>query len=461
LLVARWIDGDASRVLLSPLSVLGLILLGTFATRVVIRFLGIRRPGQVTLMVLGLLAVLLAVRVDQFPNGGAVAWLGTLAGTVADLHPTGATVAFGLGLVLWWRGVQLGSDSPSFPDVEAAFRWNVGALIGFALVLAVGTRPSLQPAIEAQATPFVIGSFFVSLLTLSLARLESLRSRTRSLALNSQWLGVLVAVTGLLVLGALAIAQVLSFDLLVLATRPVFDLIGRILLVLLYIIVIPLAYLIEFLVYWLMSLFTDNSDRQPPQPLAASDIDSFLQRLLAQALPPDVIVVLKALGAILILALALSLVARALARWRPRTTEADATQEERDSVWDAARLRRAFFAWLRRLLRRRSPTLASVPPAPVVHVPVSLTALSSVRDLYRHLLALGHAAGSPRPVAATPYEHLPALSGALEPVDDLEQLTAAYVLVRYAESEPPAAEIDALRLRLERVHPNTPPAEEL
>jgi hypothetical protein len=296
------------------------------------------------------------------------------------------------------------------------------------------------------------------LLTLALARLESLRSRGRALALNTQWLAVLVAVTSLLVFGALVVAQVLSFDLLVLATRPLFDLLGRILLVLLYIIIIPLAYVIEWIVYWLSSLFTDNPDQPPPQPLGSGDIDSILQRLLAMALPPEVLVVLKAVGAVLILAAALLLVARALARWRPRSAETDATEEERDSVWDAGRLRAALWAWLRGLLRRRSPSPAAVPSAPIVELPVAVSALSNVRELYRYLLALGTAAGSPRPVADTPYEHLPALNGSLEPADDLAQLTEAYVHVRYAEDEPLPEAVDALRLRLERVHPSVPAA---
>ena len=80
------------------------------------------------------------------------------------------------------------------------FAWNIGALIAFALVLALGTLPSQQPLLEAQATPFVVGAFFVGLLTMAIGRLESLRTRTRSLGLNSQWLGVLIAVAGLLVL---------------------------------------------------------------------------------------------------------------------------------------------------------------------------------------------------------------------------------------------------------------------
>src|SRR4029453_9057002 len=110
--------------------------------------------------------------------------------------------------------------------------------IGFTVLLAVAVRPNQQAAIEARATPFVVGAFFVSLLTLALARLDSLRTRSRALGLNTQWLGVLIAVAGLLVLGSLALAQVLSFDLLLVATRPLFDLLGQVLLLLLYAIVI-------------------------------------------------------------------------------------------------------------------------------------------------------------------------------------------------------------------------------
>jgi len=106
LLVTRWVDADAPRALLSPLSVVGLILLGALATRTIIRYLGTGRPGQVSLMLLGLVVVLLAVRLDQFPGGDSVAWLAVLASAAADLRLTAPVVALGLGLVLWWRGVQ-------------------------------------------------------------------------------------------------------------------------------------------------------------------------------------------------------------------------------------------------------------------------------------------------------------------------------------------------------------------
>ncbi len=224
LLAALWLGDTAGSGLLSPLTMLALVLLGAAYTTFALRRLG-KHHAQAALIGGALLASLVAVRIDQYSNAGALDWMARLATSLALLLGAPATpvVALLLALLLWRRGAQLASDMPAFPDVEASFRWSIGALIGFAVVLAVGVRPSQQPAIELRATPFVVGSFFVALLTLALARLESLRTRSQALALNTQWLGVLIGVAGLLVLGSLAVAQVLSFDLLLLATRPLFD----------------------------------------------------------------------------------------------------------------------------------------------------------------------------------------------------------------------------------------------
>ncbi len=446
LLAALWLGDTAGSGLLSPLTMLALVLLGAAYTTFALRRLG-KHHAQAALIGGALLASLVAVRIDQYSNAGALDWMARLATSLALLLGAPATpvVALLLALLLWRRGAQLASDMPAFPDVEASFRWSIGALIGFAVVLAVGVRPSQQPAIELRATPFVVGSFYVALLTLALARLESLRTRSQALALNTQWLGVLIGVAGLLVLGSLAVAQVLSFDLLLLATRPLFDLLGRVLLLLLYLVVIPLAWVIQWIVYWLLQLLSPNSNTQPPEAPQPSDFEGFLQRLLAQALPPDVLAALKALGALLVLGVVLLLVARAVARWRPRLAEADATQEERDSVYQAGSLRQMLLAWLRRLFGRGSDTAEDLPPALADDgVAAASPSVSSVRELYRRLLALGASAGAARPFASTPYEHQPSLEAALHAPTPVEQLTHAYVQVRYAETEPGESELREL-----------------
>jgi Domain of unknown function (DUF4129) len=459
-LLGLWSDPAHPHPLLSPPSVFLLVLLGALSTQTLGRRAVTNRGVRFGLVGLGVVAVCLAERADQYPTSSGLEWVVSivvaLGSAVGQL--SAPVLAFALGLYLWWRGVRLGGQAASYPDVESAFKWGIGLLVTFSLAMALTTRPSLLPSLEAQTLPFVVGFFFVSLLTLALGRLESLRSRTRALAVNTQWLTVLLAVTAFIVLVALVIGQLLSFDLLVLASRPLFELLGRVLLVLVYIVVIPLAYIIQLLIYLVLSLLRPPGDQQPPQPLQPSDIEDLLRRMFALELPPELGVVLKAVAAALVLAIAFRIVARAIARWRPSSTDADATDEERDSVWEAGRFREALMAWLRRLFGRQPRVAVSAP----IHSEgladaVRPTPLASIRELYRQLLALGEIAGVVRRQATTPLEHLPALEQRLEPPDYVEDLTHAYISVRYAEQEPPSEDVEVLRERLAQIAPASAP----
>jgi hypothetical protein len=458
-LLGLWTDLQRPTPLLSPLSVFALVLLGALSTQTMGRRALANRGVRLGLLALGVVAVLVAVRFDQYPGSGGLEWLGSIVGALAAVlgHISSPALAFALGVFVWWRGVRLGSQTVSYVDVESAFRWGIGLLITFGLVMAISTRPSALPAIEARTTFFVVAFFFVSLVTLALGRLESLRTRTRALGVNGQWLGVLFAVAGLIVLLALVVGQLLSFDLLILATRPMFDVLGWVLLVLVYIVVIPLAWIVEWVVYALLSLLQLNGDSSPPRPLEAADVDNFLQRMLSLALPPELVLGLKALGALLLLGLGLVIVARALRRWRPSSAEADATDEERDSLWRASSLLGALVAWLRALTRRgRRSAGASSMGTEVVPPGVERVGLASIRELYRELLTLGEANHAQRAPATTPLEHLPSLQTSLEPGDDVAQLTNAYVEVRYAEHAAAPNEIAAAREQLGRLHARTP-----
>jgi len=457
ILVGLWTDLSHPRTLLSPASIFALVLLGALATQIFGRRAVDNRAARSGLVGLGVLVVLLAVRLDQYPDAGGLEWLGLVTGALAGFvgNASAPALAFALGLFVWWRGVRLGAQMPSFADVESVFRGGIGLLVACALIMAVSTRPALLPTIEAQTTPFVVGFFCVSLLTLALGRLESLRSRTRALAVNTQWLGVLVGVVGGVVLFALVIGQLLSFDLLIVATKPLFDLLGQLLLVLVYVVVIPLAYIVEWLVYLLLSLLPAATNQPPPQPLQPAQIDSRLQQLFAQELPPELLVALKAIGAALLLAAGLLVVARAASRWRRSSADAEATDEQRDSLWEPGRLRRALLALMRKLFGRGARAAAqSATPLGTGALEGSATSpLSSIRELYRQLLQLGEAVGVHRAIDTTPLEHLTALQAALEPADDATRLTRAYVRVRYAEREPSAAEAEAGRAQLARLRP--------
>jgi hypothetical protein len=243
-----------------------------------------------------------------------------------------------------------------------------------------------------------------------------------------------------------------------LVLQPLFGLLGWLVVLGIYIVIIPLAYVIQWLLYLLLQLLQPNPLRQPPQPLQPSSLSDLLAQLFGQQLSPEVIAVAKAVGALMLLALALLLVARAASHWRPTRVEADAVAEERESLWQPGALRRALLAWLRRWWSRRrtragaATAAAEAGPARVMSVP-----LSSVRALYRQLLRLGEASGARRAGSSTPYEHLPALQRSLEPAAEVAEVTEAYVRARYAEQEPAPDEVERLRARLTAIH--APPPE--
>jgi hypothetical protein len=458
-LLGQWSGG--SRPLLSGPSVFGIIFLGALTTQTFGRRAAARRSLRLAMASIGGLLAVGAVRLDQYPGGGIIAWLGPFAAALAGVfgQVSAPVLAFGLGLYLWWRGARLGAQHPGYADVETAFRWGIGLLVAFGLVMALTTRPSLLPALEAQTTPFVVGFFFSSLLTLALGRLESLRTRRQALAVNTQWLGVLVLVAGLVVLVALVLGQLASFNVLILITRPLFDLLGQMLLLVIYAVVIPLSYVIEWLIYLVLSLVRLNADQQPPQPPQASEVDDLLQRLFTQLVPPEVLVVVKAIAAAGLVLVGLLIVARAVSRWRPSSADADETSEERDSVFDANRLARVWLDWLRHLFKRRArvanPAEDIANNEPLVADGTQQS--RSVRALYRQVLRLGENVGARRALATTPLEHLPRLQQSLEPAEGLTDLTEAYARARYAEIDDTPAKVAELGERVDRLHPKFGP----
>jgi MFS family permease len=451
-LLGLW-SGGAPRPLVSAPYVFGLIVLGAIASQALGRVAVTRRSLRLALAGVGGAAAAGAVRMDHYPGGGIVDWLGPFAAALAAVigQVSAPVLAFGVALYLWWRGLRLGAQWPGYADVEGAFRWGIGLLITFALIMAVTTRPSVLAPLEAETTPFVVGFFFASLLTLALGRLESLRTRTRALALNTQWFSVLVAVAGLIVLVALVLGQLVSFNLLIVATRPLFDLLGTVVLLLLYAIVIPLAYVLEWLIYLILSLIHLNVDQQPPQPPQPSDVDDLLQRLVAQVLTPEMVVALKAVGAAALLLVALVVVSRAVKRWRPSSVDAAVANEERDSVFAAELVLRAVRAWLRRLLRRTGASADGPGKQATDLGAVASEQPLSVRALYRRVLRLGESVGARRALATTPLEHLPILQASLDPPEGLSELTAAYVQARYAEANHTPDEIAELGAGVDRL----------
>ncbi|MBV9577418.1 MAG: DUF4129 domain-containing protein [Chloroflexi bacterium] len=454
-LLGLWTDAGHTTGLLSAVSVLALLLLGAWSTVLLGRLTRHGARGRYALAVLAVVAATVSVRYEHYASFDGLDWVAPFVGALAAVigQLSAPVLAFAAALYLWWRGMRFGMQSPGYTEVEGAFRWGIGRLALFTLVMALTTRAGGLHAVEAQTTPFVVGFFFVSLLTLALARLESLRTRTRRPSLNTQWLSVLVVVAAAVVLVSLLIAQIVSFDVLLAATRPLFDALGLVLLLLAYAIVLPLAYVIQWLVYLILALLQGSNRPLPPQPLQPADVDDAFQRFLNQQLTPELIAALKAVGAALLLVVVVVLVARGLSRWRPSGADADATNEERDSLWNGRTAWGSVLAWLKRLFsRRRAATNSVLPTSVETPSDVKSSGLPTIRELYAELLHVGEVAGAPRAPGTTPLEHLPALSASLEPEPVMSELTDAYLQVRYADIDVPNEQARALSEEVRQVH---------
>lgn len=459
-LLALWTDPSRGVGLLSPVSVLALVLLGAWSTTFVGRVTRHGRGARYAFAALALVAATVSVRFEHYASFGGLDWVGPLVGALAALigQLSAPVLAFALAMYLWWRGVRFGTQTPGFTEVEGAFRWGIGRLAAFVLVMAISTRAAALSSVEAQTTPFVVGFFFFSLLTLALGRLESLRTRTRRPSVNSQWLAVLVLVAAGVVLLALLLGQIVSFDLLIVGTRPIFDVLGFVLLLIAYAIVIPMAYVIQWIVYLILALLQASGTRPPPQPLQPADIDNALQEFLNHQLSPELLAGLKAAGAALLLAVVVLLIARGLTRWRPSGADADATNEERDSLWNTRQLWAMLLAWLRHLLHRGAQAGALSGSTTEAGASDTHTQrLSTIRELYAQLLRQGEAAGARRAVNTTPLEHLPAMALVLEPEPVLADLTRAYVQVRYGEMRVADEDASALSEEAVQVRPKGAP----
>lgn len=456
LLFGLWVRPGEGAPLLSA----GWIVLLLAGGHLAARALTLRRwplaRARAALVALGLVAVVLAVRGHYLGRFAATdpAWLDALARALATAlpRPNAASLAAALGLLLWWRGLAQAQSSVTFERVERGFIFGLLALVGVALVaLAVGAVA--YDWLQRSAAVYFVGFFFVSLVTLALARLGEVRAQARSagkaLDVNPQWLAVLFGITTAILLLVVALAGLLSFDLIAAVLGPLLGPVGS----LAWLLFEAAALLVGLLLTPLYYLILWLRRGAVPTPYEAPD-NSFLEQLQKEGtravLAPEVLAVAKWVTALLLALLVVMLLARAVAR-RPEWRREEGVEEERESIWAWQALGATLLAWLRALRQRLfgAPARSTARPhsAAASASPFALT----IRQVYWQLLQLGARRGVQRARHVTPYEHLQALRRRLGPEEDLAAITEAYVGARYGPVAPTADATEAVRARWQRL----------
>lgn len=429
--------------------------LATFVPSLRLARLLLAQAGLAVSLVLGGQALWTAAAQSAWSVAWDAAWQGSLG------LRAGAAVL--LSVIAWLRGIAAGRSRLSLDSVEGAFRLGIIALAAGLLVYAA--TPARDAASAASLTAAALVLLISGLIGLPLARILDTSERPSApdeppLRVSGPWLAMLLAVVAAVLLLALTLANVLSFERLDTLFRPLAGPLERLAWFLLYVIALPVGMLIELVVTFLRRFLHTGQPHEAPQPLVPNWAEQLRQLQDQGAHPPAVLVLLMqwallALGAVLIGAL----IAAAVRRFAGFST-GDDVAEDRDFVWPWDELKAALLRWLRGLLRRPSGRMLLIRPS---HLPSDSPArvLRDARELYRELLRLGARLGRGRAPDETPREYEQALSS-LEPLQpgapEVHLLTQVYIQARYAPQPPPSDALAAARDALERLRAYAGPA---
>ncbi len=450
-----WVDGYAHGPVLGVLPLVGLLILATLVSRLATTRFRASRGARLAVALFGLgLAILVGAIVLQTASEAAD-WSQTWSSfrqTSLGFRDGGAVA---LALLAWWRGIAAGRNRLSLDDAETGFRGAIFALAGvFVLNVLSGPSPSVSgPLIVAVGVVL-----FAGLIAMPLARIVDLGERSRhrdtaSVGIRGHWLAMLLGTVTALLLVAYVLSRIFTFERIDDLTRPLAGPADALLWDIIYVIAVPLGYLIEAIIYVIRLFLHPRAAEEPPQ---ASNMD-WLATLRAQAQGgsgPPVFLVFALRGAVIaiLVVLVVGLLVRAIFRFAEWRIEDD-VEETREFVFSWAELREGLRQMLRTLLRHRPSHLTRALSRPKEAIGAGPGSWGP-RELYRELLRMGSQRGRPRARGETPLEYQRALTE-VSPFDrarhEVQIVTWVYAQARYGEEPPAELVVASAREALDRL----------
>jgi hypothetical protein len=447
-MIGGWIDASSA---VPPLPIGAIAGIGLTAA-VVTRLVGRASAGRLARLSVAGFGLLVALAVAGITAGqplwpGYGAWARILA-TTLGWYPVGAAA---LALVAWWRGIAAGRASFTVDVVESGFRGAVTGLVGLFLIALLAGSSRAVPT--GSLTSLAVVVLFTGLLGMPLARIlhtgDTRHPDQPPLRISRQWLSLLIGTILGLVLVAILLASVLTFERLDRLLAPLVEALALVV----YLVALPLGYLVEWLVDLLRTLIHPGDRIPPPMRPVASLLDSLRERPGQGNGAPDLVVQILTFAAVALLAvLVVWLLARTVNRRTERTTN-EGIEEIRDVIWSWAEIKSVIASWFAEWRRRRHQSLAAMVKRGHPTLEAGSRPLTP-RELYRELLRLGARAGQPRSPDETPNEYertLARITSLANGENEIRTLTGVYVKDRYGPEPPEPANVEDAREALERL----------
>ena len=338
---------------------------------------------------------------------------------------------------LWWRGGRIASIE--FPTDHLSTTFRVGLI-----ALSLGAVVDIFHPASLGIFPLMLTFFAVGLIGLSIGHIMPASSNREG---QRRWTRVIGGVVGGIVLIglALSILQKSAIDFIATPLGWLFDILVT---VFMYVVVLPIAYVVGYVVVWLLTLLMNLVGEQPEQPEREFGAGEFLSDLREQATSSEPSIwgdVIEWTIVALLAMIALALLAwgfRRIVRWRrvDDDGERESIAEDVDAGLDMARL--LFGLLPERFRRRRSAT--------GLRLPDDERDIVDVFRIYFGMLSVAAEKGFHRPSNQTPNEYRSALARVF-PERIARMATTAFNRACYGRRPASRGQIDEMREVLERV----------
>jgi len=379
----------------------------------------------------------LGAQVQASGQGFEFWWISNLGSDTVPVN-YGVTVGLGgfFGALLWWRGGRLASVEYPVEHLSKNFR------IGL-MVLAVAAVVDMFHDANLRIFPLMFVYFAAGLTGLSLGHLLPASQRAAG---QRAWPRVISAIIGVVMVAGL-LFSLLQKGVLTYLSEPATFILNAMATVIFFVFIIPLVYIIEFLMRGLFSLISKLvGEPVAPELEATGGLGEMLMQLQDESGETGPSMILQAIEWTLItiiIVAVLVILARSFrrrVRWHRQEVEGvrESVAEDADAAMDFARLLWGLVP--DRFRKRKLPR--------EMHLPDDEQGVVDVFRIYFGMLMQAEKRGEPRAANQTPTEYQSTLER-IFPQNLVRSATAAFVRACYGHKPATREQIDDMRQSLE------------
>ena len=392
-------------------------------------------------MVSGVIVIYLTLGTYILPSSAPGVDLGWLAAAMSDEASTNdrarAVVGALFAAILWWRGGRIASIE--FPTDHLSMTFRVGLI-----VLSLGAVVDIFNHANLNIFPLMFTFFTAGLVGLSIGHILPTSRNSRA---QQRWTRIVGGVVGGIMLIGL-VFSILEESFIDFITAPLGMLFDMLVTVFMYVVVLPIAYVVGYIVIWLLTLVMNLVGEPPEQPEREFGAGDFLSDLREQATSSEPSIwgdVIEWTIIVILAMIALALLAwgfRRIVRWRriDEDGERESIAEDVDPGLDMVRL--LFNLLPERFRRRRGAT--------GLRLPDDEQDIVDVFRIYFGMLRVAEERGFRRASNQTPNEHLSALARVF-PGRIARRATDAFNRACYGRRPASRTQIDEMKEVLEQV----------